>query len=90
MGSDSCGGVGVKDYRSGAVSVNFSSQVDSSASISRQNGTNSFYLCIFLESILILFFLNRIIVYYKIEFVFVYMANVNCIVSQSCVYIFVY
>ncbi|KAL8088898.1 hypothetical protein AgCh_038603 [Apium graveolens] len=37
MGSESCGGVGVKDYRSGAVSVNLSSQVDSSASFSRQN-----------------------------------------------------
>ncbi|KAK1356445.1 Serine/threonine-protein phosphatase PP1-like [Heracleum sosnowskyi] len=37
MGSESCGGVGVKDYRSGVVSVNFSSQTDSSASFSRHN-----------------------------------------------------
>lgn len=37
MGSESCGGVGVKDCRSGVVSVNFTSQIDSPASFSCQN-----------------------------------------------------
>ncbi|XP_017237051.1 uncharacterized protein LOC108210257 isoform X3 [Daucus carota subsp. sativus] len=40
MGSESCGGVGVKDYRSGVVSVDFSSRIDSSNSFSTPNAWN--------------------------------------------------
>lgn len=44
------------------------------------------FMCVYfwsVDSILFIFLLNRIIVYYKIEFVFVFMPNLNCIVSRS-------
>lgn len=98
MGSESCGGVGVKDYRSGVVSVDFSSRIDSSNSFSTPNGiiillfsSYAFEYELFIlhtTQLFYIFLLNCLYVSDKIEFVFVCVLNrdVNCgLCLSNCV-----